>query len=128
MQVTKETLMGELLRADINTANILMAAGMHCVGCPSSQMESLEEACVVHGISCEQLIKRLPVHIPAAFCIFFYLCSDLCQSCQGVLLHDHLIMLGIIGLGRRVLAEPGPVLGKKITGTAEGKLIGAFFF
>ena len=33
MQVTKETLMGELLRADINTANILMAAGMHCVGC-----------------------------------------------------------------------------------------------
>ena len=51
MQVTKETLMGELLRADINTANILMAAGMHCVGCPSSQMESLEEACVVHGIS-----------------------------------------------------------------------------
>ena len=53
MQVTKETLMGELLRADINTANILMAAGMHCVGCPSSQMESLEEACVVHGISCE---------------------------------------------------------------------------
>ena len=84
MQVTKETLMGELLRADINTANILMAAGMHCVGCPSSQMESLEEACVVHGISCEQLvnalneyfaqknayfydIKRLPVHIPAAF-------------------------------------------------------------
>ena len=59
MQVTKETLMGELLRADINTANILMAAGMHCVGCPSSQMESLEEACVVHGISCEQLVNAL---------------------------------------------------------------------
>ena len=56
MQVTKETLMGELLRADIN---ILMAAGMHCVGCPSSQMESLEEACVVHGISCEQLVNAL---------------------------------------------------------------------
>ena len=81
MQVTKETLMGELLRADINTANILMAAGMHCVGCPSSQMESLEEACVVHGISCEQLvnalneyfyaIKRLPVHIRQPFACFF---------------------------------------------------------
>ena len=50
---------GRTARADINTANILMAAGMHCVGCPSSQMESLEEACVVHGISCEQLVNAL---------------------------------------------------------------------
>ena len=59
MQVTKETLMGELLRADINTANILMAAGMHCVGCPSSQMESLEEVAMVHGIDADVLIQQL---------------------------------------------------------------------
>ena len=59
MQVTKETLMGELLRADINTANILMAAGMHCVGCPSSQMESLEEAAMVHGMDVDVLVQQI---------------------------------------------------------------------
>ena len=59
MQVTKETLMGELLRADINTANILMAAGMHCVGCPSSQMESLEEAAMVHGLDVDVLVNQI---------------------------------------------------------------------
>ena len=57
MQVTKDMLIGELLRMDMNTAQILMGAGMHCVGCPSSQGESLEEACMVHGISCDQLVK-----------------------------------------------------------------------
>lgn len=59
MQVTKDTLIGELLRMDINTAHLLMGAGMHCVGCPSSQGESLEEACMVHGISCDQLVNIL---------------------------------------------------------------------
>ena len=59
MQVTKETLMGELLRADINTANILMAAGMHCVGCPSSQMETIEEAAMVHGIDSDLLVEKI---------------------------------------------------------------------
>ena len=59
MQVTKDMLIGELLRMDMNTAQILMGAGMHCVGCPSSQGESLEEACMVHGISCDQLGKIL---------------------------------------------------------------------
>lgn len=57
MQVTKDTLIGELLRADMNTAYVLMATGMHCVGCPSSQMESLEEACMVHGMDAEKLEK-----------------------------------------------------------------------
>lgn len=56
MQITKDTLIGELLRMDINTAELLMGAGMHCVGCPSSQGESLEEACMVHGISCDKLV------------------------------------------------------------------------
>lgn len=56
MQITKDTLIGELLRMDMNTAEILMSAGMHCVGCPSSQGESLEEACMVHGIECSKLV------------------------------------------------------------------------
>ena len=57
MQVTKDMLSGELLQLDIDTAQILMGAGMHCVGCPSSQMESLEEACMVHGIPVEKLVS-----------------------------------------------------------------------
>jgi len=57
MQVTKETLIGEMLRMDMNIAHLLMGAGMHCVGCPSAQMESLEEACMVHGINCDTLVS-----------------------------------------------------------------------
>ena len=53
MKVTKETTMGEMLELDGGIAVILMQAGMHCVGCPSSIGESLEEACMVHGIDCD---------------------------------------------------------------------------
>lgn len=59
MQVTKDMLIGELLSVDMNTAQILMGAGMHCIGCPSSQAESLEEACMVHGIDCDQLVGAI---------------------------------------------------------------------
>ena len=57
MQISKEMLIGELLQVDENMAQILMGAGMHCIGCPSSQMESLEEACMVHGIPVEKLVS-----------------------------------------------------------------------
>lgn len=49
MTVTKNTLIGDLLANDMNTARFLFEMGMHCVGCPASAMESLEEACAVHG-------------------------------------------------------------------------------
>ena len=58
-QITKETQIGEMLQKDIGIASILMAAGMHCVGCPASQMESLEEACMVHGMNPAVLVKRI---------------------------------------------------------------------
>ena len=66
MQISKEMLIGELLQVDENMAQILMGAGMHCIGCPSSQMESLEEACMVHGIPVEKLVilSRLFSGIP----------------------------------------------------------------
>lgn len=57
MQISKEMLIGELLQVDENMAQILMGAGMHCIGCPSSQMESLEEACMVHGIPVDKLVS-----------------------------------------------------------------------
>ena len=56
--VTKDTF-GEMLQMDMGIAAILMAAGMHCVGCPSSAMESLEEACMVHGMDADQVLVRI---------------------------------------------------------------------
>ena len=58
-QVTKDMLIGELLLVDIGIASILMASGMHCVGCPSAQGETLEEACMVHGMNCDELVNRI---------------------------------------------------------------------
>ncbi len=59
MQVTKDTLIGEILQMDMGTAQILTAAGMHCVGCPASARESLAQACVVHGMDCDKLLVSL---------------------------------------------------------------------
>ncbi len=59
MTVTKETMIGDLLREDFGCAAILMGSGMHCVGCPASQMETIEEACMVHGMDCEQIVNAL---------------------------------------------------------------------
>lgn len=58
-QVTKQTLIGEMLQMDMGIAAILMAAGMHCVGCPSSAMESLEEACMVHGMNADEVLAQI---------------------------------------------------------------------
>ena len=49
-EVTKDMLIGEILQADATVAPILMASGMHCIGCPASQGESIAEAAMVHGI------------------------------------------------------------------------------
>ena len=58
-QVTKQMLIGELLQLDPNIAGVLMRAGMHCIGCPSSQMESLEEAAMVHGMDVDVLVEQI---------------------------------------------------------------------
>ena len=58
-QVTKDTMIGELLRIDANIAPILLEIGMHCLGCPSSQMETIEEAAMVHGLEPQALVDRI---------------------------------------------------------------------
>ena len=58
-KVTKDMLIGQLLQVDANIAPILMRAGMHCLGCPSSQMESLEEAAMVHGLDADVLVNPI---------------------------------------------------------------------
>lgn len=65
MEVTKDTKIGELLMEDFACSSILMGAGMHCVGCPASQMETIEEACMVHGMDSEQLVGALKEYFAA---------------------------------------------------------------
>ncbi len=59
MKFDKNTKIGELLEKSPEKAEILLEAGMHCLGCPASQMETLEDACDVHGIDVEDILEKL---------------------------------------------------------------------
>lgn len=59
MEINKNMTIGELLEKAPEKAEILLEAGMHCLGCPASQAETIAEACDVHGIDVEELIKKL---------------------------------------------------------------------
>ncbi|WP_177664858.1 DUF1858 domain-containing protein [uncultured Eubacterium sp.] len=59
MEITKQTTMGDMIEYDRGIAVILMEAGMHCVGCPASIGESLEEACQVHGLDSDKVLKDI---------------------------------------------------------------------
>ena len=59
MEINKDMTIGELLEKAPEKAEILLEAGMHCLGCPASQAETIAEACDVHGIDVEELIKKL---------------------------------------------------------------------
>ena len=58
-QITKDTMIGELLNIDAEVAPILLEIRMHCLGCPSSQMETIEEAAAVHGYDPEMLVEKI---------------------------------------------------------------------
>lgn len=58
-EITKDMYIGEVLKVDGRLAEILMQAGMHCLGCPSSQMESVEDAAMVHGFDADDLVNKL---------------------------------------------------------------------
>ena len=58
-QITKEMTIGEILREDYDVAPVLMSMGMHCLGCPASQGESLEEAAMVHGLDGDIVVKAV---------------------------------------------------------------------
>ncbi|MBQ4284224.1 MAG: DUF1858 domain-containing protein [Lachnospira sp.] len=63
MKITKDTKIGEAIAIDAGIIPILMSAGMHCVGCPSSAGESLEEACMVHGMNCDDLLEDINTYL-----------------------------------------------------------------
>ena len=58
-RVNKDTTIGEVIQIDAGVIPILMGAGMHCVGCPSSAGETLEEAAMVHGIDPDMLVDEI---------------------------------------------------------------------
>ena len=62
-QVTRDTIIGDILDMDQTTAPYFMEIGMHCLGCPASRGESIEEACAVHGVDCDELIEKLNEHL-----------------------------------------------------------------
>ena len=62
-QISKEMIIADLLEINEGIAPILMGSGMHCLGCPSSRNESLEDACLVHGIDVEELVNRLNFYL-----------------------------------------------------------------
>ena len=57
--VTKEMTIGEIIMIDQGVIAVLLNYGMHCIGCPSAQGESLEEACTVHGLDVEPLVNEI---------------------------------------------------------------------
>ena len=59
MVVTKQSVIGDILDYEPETAQFFLAIGMHCLGCPSAQAESLEEAAMVHGIDIDELMKAI---------------------------------------------------------------------
>jgi hybrid cluster-associated redox disulfide protein len=59
MAITKDMLIGEILKEKDDAPEILMSFGMGCVGCPASQMESLEQAAMVHGLNLDEVLKAL---------------------------------------------------------------------
>ena len=78
MAITKDMTIGDILRANPKVAPVLMEAGMHCLGCPSAQAESLEEAAMVHGMDIDALMAKIeaveaqsyrkkPVHVHRLF-------------------------------------------------------------
>ncbi len=58
-QVTKDTIIADVLRIDAGTAPFFLEIGMHCLGCPSASGETIEEACAVHGVDTDVLLEKI---------------------------------------------------------------------
>lgn len=65
MKVTKESIIGDVLDAEPDTAVFFLEIGMHCLGCPSARGESIEDACEVHGTDADALVERINAFLAA---------------------------------------------------------------
>ncbi len=61
--VTKDTIIGDILDMDASTAPFFLEMGMHCLGCPASRGETLEQACAVHGVNADELVDKINQHL-----------------------------------------------------------------
>lgn len=66
MEITKKTLIGEVLDADVDSAKFFIEIGMHCLGCPHSRGESIEDACAAHGTDADALVEKLKEHFASS--------------------------------------------------------------
>ena len=62
-EITRNTIIGDILDMDSSTAPLFLEIGMHCLGCPASRGETLEQACLVPGVNPDDLIAKLNAHI-----------------------------------------------------------------
>lgn len=62
-EITKDTLIGDILDADRGTAKYFLEMGMHCLGCPSARGESIEQACMVHGVDVNSLVDEINYYL-----------------------------------------------------------------
>ncbi len=65
MVVTNETKIGDILDASIEVAPFFLNMGMHCLGCPSARMETLEQACMVHGVDPDEVVEEINTFLAA---------------------------------------------------------------
>lgn len=63
MKITKDMCIGDILDIDRGTAQFFFEMGMHCLGCPASRGESVEDACKVHGTDCEELVNKINAYL-----------------------------------------------------------------
>ena len=66
MTVTKDSVIGDVLDENIETAQFFFEIGMHCLGCPASRGETIEQACAVHGTDADELVSRINAFLSAA--------------------------------------------------------------
>ena len=64
--ITKDTIIGDILDIAPETAPVFLSIGMHCLGCPSSRGETVEQACMVHGVDVDELLEKINSIVPAA--------------------------------------------------------------
>lgn len=83
MEITKETTMGQMLEFDSGIANVLMRSGMHCVGCPSSIGESLEQACMVHGLDSDRVLHSIMEYLSVKKLLCNYTNSSQYKTCNN---------------------------------------------
>ena len=65
MTITKDTIIGDILNIAPQTAPLFLSNGMHCLGCPASRGETVEQACMVHGVDCDDLLAKVNAVIAA---------------------------------------------------------------